>query len=90
MRARLPLGLLIAHHAVQNIGAGFKTKNRVWKVNRACVSGIECCNLRFHQACPSLPADAPAAAATPDFTAARKEPGFGAFSGMPILTASRT
>ena len=50
MRTRHPLQGLIAHHAVDQVWAWLKAKNRIEKFNVASFCGVECGDSRFHHA----------------------------------------
>src|SRR5262245_56394816 len=87
MRARHALQQLIAHHAMDQVGARLQPEDGVAELDLAGAAGIRCLHRSLHGYCPPPAAGASAAAPPP---ALRNEPGLGAFSGRARLTASRT
>src|SRR5690606_30576703 len=100
----LPLGELIRHHAMQDVGAGLEREHFVRQLDRAGTLGRKSFNVGLHHA-PSFsaPASATSAAAGASSTAGassaagaaatsplrRNAPGIGTLSGNLLFTASR-
>src|SRR5215467_11416011 len=89
MRTGHALQELIAHHAVDQIGARFEPEDGVAELNLTGARRIKCGNGGPHDGCSAVcaPADWAASALPPDL---RKAPGCGASLGRGRLTASRT